>query len=66
MRLPVAKLVTSSAMNAAGRLALDIQGLAGALAGADAIEDGTWQLAFLGMPLDPRIDEGKPFAAPKQ
>ena len=90
VRLPVAKLVTSSAMNAAGRLALDIQGPAGALAGADAIEDGTWQLAFLGaparriaggadeiqrniiaerflgMPLEPRIDEGKPFAAPKQ
>ena len=48
--MPVAKLVTSSAMNDAGRLALDIQDPAGAFAGADAIEDSTWQLAFIGAP----------------
>ena len=86
VRLPVAKLVTSSVMNEAGRLALDMQGSAGALAGTDAIEDGIWQLAFLGaparriaggtdevqrniiaerflqMPVEPRVDKGKPFS----
>ena len=50
VRLPVAKLVTSAAMNDAGKLALDIQGPSGALAGEDAPQEGSWQLAFLGAP----------------
>jgi alkylation response protein AidB-like acyl-CoA dehydrogenase len=44
----VMKLLVSQHLAANGDLVLDVNGAAGMLAGSDALDDGRWQLAFLG------------------